>query len=269
MAITTVDGVVAGYQQPRTTFKVGAAMESVAVMHTCFYNVGMPGAAVANGLALAGAALTTYPGQIPYTNPSATNSYLARFGVSSSLAATYFLIDRLWHNASIVITTTTGQTITSAAWPARDRSGLTDGVDVMVGIEVSALTGNAGAVTNTTLTYTNSAGVTGRTGTIASFPATAQVGTFIPFALQAGDDGVRSIQTLTLGTSYVSGTIHLVAYRVIAGPLAVMTANGSDSLDFIGTGMPRCYDNTVPQLLLIPNTTTPLTYWSALQWAHG
>ena len=91
----------------------------------------------------------------------------------------------------------------------------------------------------------------------------------MPFQLQAGDDGIRSIQTLTLGTSYGGGTIHLVAYRVLAGPLAIMTANGSDSLDFAGTGMPRCYDNTVPQLLLIPNATTALTYWAMTQWAHG
>ena len=139
----------------------------------------------------------------------------------------------------------------------------------MVGIEVSTATTNAGAITNTTLTYTNSAGTAGRTGTISSFPATAVAGTFVPFSLQAGDDGVRSIQTLTLGTSYGGGTIHLVAYRVLAGPLSVMTANGSDSLDFAGTGLPRNYDNTVPQLLLIPNAVTAITYWAMLQWTHG
>jgi hypothetical protein len=34
--------------------------------------------------------------------------------------------------------------------------------------------------------------------------------------LAAGDTGVRSIQTLTLGTSYGGGTIHLVQYRPVA-----------------------------------------------------
>ena len=33
---------------------------------------------------------------------------------------------------------------------------------------------------------------------------------------QAGDDGVRSVQSVTLGTSYVSGQVHVVAFRLVA-----------------------------------------------------
>ena len=36
-----------------------------------------------------------------------------------------------------------------------------------------------------------------------------------PFYLAAGDRGVRSIQTVTLGTSYGGGSISLIAYRPI------------------------------------------------------
>ncbi len=269
MAITTLDGLVAGYQQPRPFFKVGATMEAAGVMYTPQYVSGMPGASVANGAALAGSALTTYSGQIPYTNPSSGNGYLARIAVAATSGGTLLVVDRLWHNDSIAETTTTAQTITSAAWPARDRDGATDGVDVMVGIEVSAATTNGSAVTNTTMSYTNSDGTSGRTATIASFPATALAGTFVPFQLQAGDVGVRSIESLTLGTSYGGGTIHLVAYRVLSGPILVPLGGAGANFDFTRTGLVRCYDNTVPQLIWIPQATTAVTFMGALQWAHG
>jgi hypothetical protein len=84
-------------------------------------------------------------------------------------------------------------------------------------LECYAATTNAGAISNTTISYTNSAGVAGRTGTIMpDWPATAVLGHLSPFSLQSGDAGVRSIQSITLGTSYVTGTVGLVLHRDIA-----------------------------------------------------
>ena len=46
--------------------------------------------------------------------------------------------------------------------------------------------------------------------------ASLPIGTFYPFSLQAGDTGVRSIQSFQINTTaWTSGTIHLVAYRVL------------------------------------------------------
>ena len=87
--------------------------------------------------------------------------------------------------------------------------------------------------------------------------------------LQAGDQGIRSIQSVTLGTSYGGGTIHLVAYRLLAGPVHVPATSSGQSFDFTRTGLVRCYDNTVPQLIWIPNSTTATTLMGLLQWAHG
>ena len=47
MAITSVDGVLAGMIAPQPIFKVGVAMEAAGVAHSHFYSVGSPGAAVA------------------------------------------------------------------------------------------------------------------------------------------------------------------------------------------------------------------------------
>lgn len=268
MAITTLDGIVAGALAPVPFLKVGAAGEAVGLHHSLFYATGNPGAAVAPTPGLAGAALTTYAGQIPWINPGAGNSYIARFSASASVAAGLWLMDRLWHNSGIVVTTTTAQTINSVAWPARDRDGTVNGAGVMVAIEVSTATTNAGAITNTTMSYTNQAGTAGRTATIASFPATAVAGTFIPFQLAAGDTGVRSIQTVTLGTSYAAGTIHLVAYRpLIQCGLAI--ANIPVDLGAVGSGMVRCFDNTVPFLVQLLTATTATTFNGQLVVTQG
>ena len=268
MAITTIDGAIAGMRPPEDILKVGATMEAIGVHHSLMYTSGRPGAAAANGQALAGAALTSYAGQIPFVNPGSGNSYLARLAAQSSGAGVLLLCDRLWHNDTIAETTTTGQTINSVAWPARDRDGSTNGEGILVGLEVSTATTNAGAITNTTLTYTNQSGAGSKTATMASFPATAVAGTFVPFQLAAGDTGIRSIQTLTLGTSYGGGTIHLVAYRILAR-LELTAANIGNSVDVVSGGFVRMFDNTVPFLIWLPTATTAVTVGGQLIVTQG
>lgn len=268
MSITTMSGVLSGALPPQEFLKVGSTMEATGVRYSLFYTSGTPGAAVAPSPGIAGAALTTYSGPIPYTNPVSGNSYVARFSATPSVTGTLILYDRLWHNSGVAVTTTTAQTVNSATWPARDRNGATDGDNIMVGIEVSTATTNAGAVTNTTMSYTNSAGTSGRTATISSFPATAVAGTFVPFQLQAGDVGIRSIQSVTLGTSYGAGAIHLVAYRQLTR-LGFSVANIEQSVGAIGSGFVRLYDNTVPALAWIPTATTALTVSGQLIVTQG
>ena len=268
MAITTVDGIVAGLQVPQPFFKVGATMEATGVMHSLFYTTGVPGAATAPSPGINGAALTTYAGQIPYTNPSSGNGYLAGVNVCGTLVGTLLVCDRLWHNSGVAVTTTTAQAITTPTWPARDKAGSTNGDGIMVGIEVSTATTNAGAVTNTTMSYTDQGGTAGNTATITSFPATAVAGTFVPFQLAAGDTGVRAIASVTLGTSYGGGAIHLVAYRVLA-TIPVSVANSGLMADYASVGFPRLHNDTVPFLLWRPSATTAVTIQGEVLYAHG
>lgn len=272
MAITTLDLALAGMKPPESFLKVGSTMEAAGVMHSLFYASGRPGAAAAPTPGLNGAALTTYSGQIPWSNPVSGYSYLARLACNANQPGTLVLCDRLWHNSSINITTTTLQAITSGAMPARDRNGATSGAGLMAALEVSSATGNGGAITNTTLVYTNSAGTAGKTATISSFPATAEVGTFVPFQLAAGDSGIRSLaggsEGITLGTSYVSGTIHLVIYRELAR-VDITAANVGNAIDAITGGFPRLYDNTVPFLVWIPSATSAATVSGQIVYAQG
>jgi hypothetical protein len=242
-------------------------MEAVGVLYSPFYATGMPGAAAVPSPGLGGAALTTYAGQIPFTNPGAGNSYLFRCSAASTAAGTLLLCDRLWHNSGLVVLTTTAQTINSVAWPARDRDGSTNGESVLFGIEFST-TGTAAAITNTVASYTDSSNNAGATATIASVPATPLAGTFVPFQLAAGDTGVRSIQSVTLGTAYTTAVIHLVAYRVLA-VIGLPVPNVASAVDAVTGGFVRLYDNTVPFLLWLPSATTAITLVGSMTVTQG
>lgn len=252
MAITTRDQALAGMRPPEDILKIGAATV-VGRHYSPFYVAGRPGAALAPSPGIGGAALTTYAGQIPFTNPGAGNSYLARFAGACNVAGTLLVCDRLWHNSGINVTLNTSQTVNSVAWPARDSDGSTNGANVMIGAEVSTVMG-AGTPT-WTMGYTNSLGTSGRSIVTAAQAATMAVGSFIPIQLAAGDVGVRSIQTWQQSATMTSGVYHLVAYRILAR-LPILLANIDNALDAISGGFPRLYDNTVPFLLWLPSTTT-------------
>lgn len=267
MAITTLDGALAGMQYPRTFAKAVTGTMVAGRPHSLFYLAGAPGAAVAPTPGLAGAALTSYAGQIPFTNPVSGNTYLARFQGQATIAGTLVLADRLWHNSGLVVTTTTAQTVNSAAWPARDVNASTNGDGVRIGLEVSTATG-AGAATPT-ISYTDESGNAGSTGSMeVAYAASSVAGTFYPFTLAAGDTGVRSIQTCTLGVSMTSGTIHLVAYRELAR-LELTSANIPNAIDALTSGFPRLYDNTVPFIFFIPSTTTTSNISGSVVYTQG
>lgn len=265
MAITTLDGALAGFQPPVNILKVGAAT-TIGRFYSPFYVAGLPGAATAPAPGLSGEALTTYTGQIPFSNPVSGNSYLARFAGACNVAGTLLLCDRLWHNSGINVTSTGSQAISSVAWPARDRNGSTGGVDVLIGVEVRTVMG-AGTPT-WTMEYTNAAGTGGQTIVTAAQAATMAVGSFIPIQLAAGDTGVRSIQTWQQSATMTSGAYHLVAYRVLARiPLPVANVDGT--VDAITGGFVRLHNDTVPFLLWLPATATAPTITSQLIVAQG
>lgn len=265
MAITTRDGVLAGLRPPEDVLKIGAATV-VGRHYSPFYVAGRPGAAAAPSPGIAGAALTTYAGQIPWTNPGAGNSYLARLSGTCNVTGTLLLCDRLWHNSGVSVTLTTSQTVNSVAWPARDANGSTNGHGILIGAEVSTVMG-AGTPT-WTLGYSNSAGTAGRSIVTAAQTATMAVGSFIPIQLAAGDVGVRSIQTWQQSATMTSGVYHLVAYRILAR-MPVAIANVDAALDAISGGFVRLFDNSVPFLLWLPTTTTAPTLQGQLIVAQG
>lgn len=270
MAITTLDGAIAGMQWPRYISKAATATMVAGRPQSLWALAGNPGAGAydttLNGVTLSSTSAQV-TGQINFVNPPSGNTYLARLQGSATIAGTLLLCDRIWHNGGFTITSTTAQTITSPTWSARDANGSTNGDGILLGLEISAAAG--AAAPTITVSYTNSAGTSGRTGTNSFATANSPTaGAFFPIGLAAGDIGVRSVQSLTLSVSWVSGTMNLVAYRPIAA-LEITAANTPNAIDAITAGFPRLYDGTVPFLVFIPSTTTASNISGQVIWTQG
>jgi hypothetical protein len=257
VSITGVDSLAAGIiGVPQPWGKDAATAKSAGVPHTLWYGTGLTGAGAAptgglNGVTFSGAVAGQVP--VPAAVSGLTSRILRASAVHAGNAGLLWIVDRIWGNVPVV-TTTGGQAVVSPTWPARDASASTAGSKILLALECSSATGNAGAITNTTVSYTNAAGTAGRTATLASFPATAPAGTFVPLSLAAGDDGVRSVQTVTLGSSYVSGAVHLVAYRLVAS-IPIPAANVATDRNFTALGLPTVWDSSVLQLVVWPSGT--------------
>lgn len=178
-----------------------------------------PGTPGVNGRVTAGTSSADY-GCLPIANPAIGANYLTAVELASSVNHTHDFFDVLWVNSGLVVTTTTAQAITTPTLPARDINGATNGEGCMIALYFSAASTLAAAGANLTVSYTNSKGVSGRTATLTAIagsqvPATPVIGTIVWFNLQAGDTGVQSIQSITLGTSMLTGTINLMITRDI------------------------------------------------------
>lgn len=115
MAITTLDGVLAGMQTPQEFLKIGTGTQVVGRLYNPMYTGGLPGAMSAPAGGIQGLGLLTKTGQIPFTNPGSGNTYLARFAGECINQGTLYLCDRLWENSGNSATSTTTQTISVAA----------------------------------------------------------------------------------------------------------------------------------------------------------
>jgi hypothetical protein len=253
MAITSVAGISSGLRPPVYIYKNSNATSNGGAMEfiTSWYSTGYPPPATAYTGGLAGQALTSSTASIPFNNPISGDSYIARvgrLGNHTGNVVNQMLIDRMWENSGLNRTLTTAQTLTSATWPARDLDQSTNGRGVYIALEFSAGVSGGTTAPAITMGYTNSAGVSGRTGTTFASRLNPPSGQFIIIPLQAGDVGVRSVQSITFSVSWgTSGVLHLVAFRPIVVCSSVINV-GRDTLeDAVSLAMPRLFNNTVLQ----------------------
>lgn len=272
MAITTEDGIVAGMKPPVTMQKASFTGEAAGYWHCLGRVGGIPAAWTFGTPGMAGATVSynSIGGALNWANPSSGNAYLARLAVAlgANIIAIKFF-DLLWYNTGIAEATTTAQTVNSVALPARDRNGSTNGDGVEAALVCTTATTNAGAITNTTLSYTNESGTAGRSaGLVSSWPITGVAGTMVPFGLQGSDVGVRSIQSVTLGTSYAGGQVDLIMYRELAF-IPFVSASSGALLDWAGCGFPQIFnDSAIYAAVLLSGTAAGTTNASA-NYSHG
>ena len=242
-------GAYTGY--PVSFMKTGTASDAAGYWYCTSKDAGFPGAwspgtPGINGRATDGTT-STDNGCIPIKNPSTGANYLTELQMTSSVAHLHLFFDCLWVNTGIAVTTTTAQNITTPTLPARDINGTTNGEGCMIAMLTTTANTNAAVISNSTVSYTNSDGTAGRTATLSAIvgsqiPATPVIGTLVWFNLAAGDKGVRSIQSITLGTSLGAGAVSLMITRDIA-TIGTTLANINVSRNIVTPGI-RLYNGT-------------------------
>jgi hypothetical protein len=146
------------------------------------------------------------------------------------------MIDLLNISGNMVANITTPQT---TGLPTAALTRYTTGEGVRAGMVIH----NGGVIGPTqstmTISYTNSAGVSGRTSTATTVGAAnfRENNAFIPIPLQAGDTGVRSIESLTFAasTGVNIGNFGVCLYK----PLAMISferTTGQAPLDAVSSG---------------------------------
>lgn len=278
MAITTLDGALAGMQPLRPFAKAVTPTLVAGRPHSLWYLGGIPGAGSMDSTTSGGVALSSssanVAGQLPHTDPVSGTAYVGRLSAAAGQAGTLLLCDRLWHGSDVIggtvisVTSTAAQTLTSVpAWPARDNAGSTNGDGVLIGVEVYSALG-AGTPT-ITMSYTNQAGASGKSAVnIDSVVASSAIGAFYRMGLASGDTGVRSIQSLTLSATMTSGNFGLVAYRVLAS-LELTSANIPNAIDALTAGFQKLPNGCVPFFLFIPSTTTAVNIGGSFVETQG
>jgi hypothetical protein len=267
MAITTLDGIIAGAQQPRI-FSKATSGTLVAGRPVTYWGIaGNPGAGSWDSTLNGVVTYANTAGTVNFVNPTSGSTYLNRLQASATQAGTLMLVDRLWHNGGFTITATTPQNITQPTLPPRDLTGTTAGNGVFAAAMLSVASG-AGTPT-ITITYTNSSGASGRSSTnVLATAATSVAGSWYMMGLQAGDNGIRNVASLTLSATWTSGTLNLGLFRLIAA-LEMPQAFVPNAIDALTSGMPVLYNDSALEFVFMPNTTTASVIQGQLGWSQG
>jgi len=218
-------------------------------------------------------------GAIPLQNPTNTDiKYLLTLGVSVPSISGFsaiLLVDLLVAAANINANSTSAQTVNTAAL-----TRYTSGEGVMMILCVTTALG--ATASNVTISYTNQAGTSGRsTGAIAMTASAAvnrlqpvvALAPFIP--LQAGDTGVRSVETITFSAAMGAGVLDIYLFKplVIIPTIAANTFVERDSTVQIDglLQLPKGSDGQIGCLGCFPLTggTTTTTLLGLLRTCAG
>ena len=190
----------------------------------------------------------------------------AQTAAATTAPCVLMLVDMLGFYNITSVTTTGAQTLNNTVTLPR----YTDGAGVQAFLTPSTVMG--AATPNITLNYTNSAGTAGKatpatlpigntaaavTSIVYSGTGTGKYGPFIPLA--AGDAGIRSVQSINLSASYVSGVLNLVLCKPIM-TLPITTLGVTAERDLVNqfASMPRIYDGACLNWLMLAGAATPV-----------
>jgi len=263
MAITTLDGYI-GASKQRIPFVKTATRTSVALIPFSVFDLaGNPGAGV-----LAGTSTTA--GVVPTDATAGTPSikafggsatgYLTKVEYYNSVLSYLYLYDLLFKAGNYAYnsgtTTLSAQPAISSRTPDYS-GGATFGNGCEIWIEVVAAMTSATAW-QVQVTYTNSAGTTGRTSIVSAAQAAAAltVGKMFQLALQAGDSGVQKIESVIVTTgAAAAGSFNVLIMRKLwSNRIAIANSGGID--DILKTGAPIVYADSALVLVVQADSTS-------------
>jgi hypothetical protein len=146
----------------------------------------------------------TTPGALPFINPVAPNRlFIFSWALGGTMGQSLFMYDRLWHAGGVNLNITNTQTFTGVTAPTRHGDGVGN-------VLLAEITTGAGATSQTlSVSYTNENNVSGRTATIY-FPGSIGAGRLLWGNLDAGDCGIKSLQSCVLPGGMGGGVCNLV-----------------------------------------------------------
>ena len=193
-------------------------------------------------------------------------SAAAQTAAAATAPCVLMLVDMLGFYPITTVTTTGAQTLNNTVTLPR----YTTGAGVQAFLTPSTVMG--AATPNITLNYTNSAGVAGKatpvtlpignsaaavTSVVYSGTGSGKYGPFIPLA--AGDAGIRSVQSINLSASYVSGVLNLMLCRpLLTLPITTLGVTAERDLVNQFASMPRVYDGACLHWLMLAGAATPV-----------
>lgn len=249
MAITTLDGYIASQRQRLSITKTASITTVATFPFSLFDGGGIPGAGVLAGTSTAaGVVPTDATVGTPTINAGTGTYYLTRVDFGSTVACRIRLADMLFKAGAYAFNAST--TLASQPSYSSRVPGGTDFTGCQIWIEVvTAFTG----IPTFTITYTNADGTTGRTTGAVSAGTALTARRYFQMPLQAGDNGVQKIESVTATVATV-GTFNVLVLR----PLwtgRVRSANDGDTHGLDRTGMPEVF----PDSALIIQVATDAT----------
>ena len=190
--------------------------------------------------------------------------YLAKGRFRNSVAGGLDLYDRLWHAGSVLLTTLA--TTTFAAQPSY-LARIPDYSNLEILLEINAAV--SATATTVAVTYTNEAGVAGRsTGASVSLSGLTSR-RVVAMPLQAGDKGVRQIDSVIVGgVVATAGSFNVIVARRLAS-FDVRLPNGQDVQPWDAIGAPRINTDAALWAVIQADSTASGTFSLGLDVING
>lgn len=264
MAIATLNDYINAVKQRIQLVKTATRTSVALVPFSIFDLAGQPGAGtLAGSSTAAGVVPTDATAGCPTINFSSGVGYLSKVEYYSTVLCPLGIYDMLFKAGAYSFTAGTtnlsAQPAISGRCPDYPGSGTVfgNGNEIWIEVTTAFVTGTAWQVQ---VTYTNSAGTTGRTSIISAAQAAAALtqGKMFQIALASGDSGVQKIESVIVtngGTAMTAGNFNVLILR----PLwynRVTIANGAGINDMLSTGLPIVYQDSALILVVTADSTS-------------